>query len=191
MCGCSGNGIQHRKLLCHEKGDLFQGLSHQHDHKVKAAGHKIDAVNLWILIYSAGNSVEALAPLGNDLNFDKSGNRYELKEGNEYKQKYINMLNVGYGYDAENPNRVEVAFNVNAADVSVEQAFKVTSKYDSTYNEERTLEVSALSSFKNVGNTIANVKDEDVKSVYDVLGGALEPVIYDMLMGDSDEGGND
>lgn len=126
-----------------------------------------------------------------DVNFDKSGNRYELKEGIEYKQKYVKMLNVGYGYDTESPNRVSVAFNVNAADVSVEQAFKVSSKYDSTYGEQRTLEVSALSSFKNVGNTIANVKDEDVKSVYDVLGGALEPVIYDMLMGGSDEGGND
>lgn len=109
-----------------------------------------------------------------DTAFEKTGNLYDLKSDEETKIAYLGALGLEGGYK-EDTSSADASFTVNSTEVGVSQECVVYTDYG------RTVEMETFTSFKNVNNTVANVKNADVKTVYDTLHDPFSDLIKEYM----------
>ena len=136
------------------------------------------------IVQSTEGNVDYLTRLSTFINtslstaFDKIGSDYALKS--EAKGPYISAITgVTLTPDALEDARAVSSFGLDS-DVIV-----ITQNVDLDYMGKE-FALAAETTFKNIGNTVVNLKGESVPAVYDVLGASLRKVFTDLM---NQEGG--
>ncbi len=117
-------------------------------------------------------------------NFDKNLDTYTIGESAEDRCAYMNALVGMTAFKPEvNAPSVEASFNLNSSDIKIEQDWYIDIS-------NTVIDLDAVTTISNVGNTIANVKDQKIISVYDALKGTIVDYLEDMYSKMADGGVN-
>jgi len=108
--------------------------------------------------------------------FDKVGGDYVLKSNNAVKAAYLSlMLETNITEDrVYDSTRASASFNVESDVVTVLQ--------DAAYSVNgNSVDLYCETTFKNIGNTVVNVKNADISTAYDIIGAPIKKVFEDMM----------
>ena len=118
-----------------------------------------------------------------DTNFNKSGDRYTLKDTEESKTAYLTALNASpYVFNFETCQTV-VGFNVNSNKVTVAQNIRLNAKQSNGPKQN----IATLTTISNVDNTVV-AADGEVSTVYDLFAPILRDIVIDMYAKENDNG---
>ena len=99
---------------------------------------------------------------------------YYLKDDSAVKNEYANAI-VGATVFGENNNAdIEAEFNVGSTESSIYQQWELEVG-------NREIEMETTTTFKNLDNTVVDLKDQKITSVYDALKGAITDYLKEMM----------
>lgn len=112
---------------------------------------------------------------------ESSGNLYYLNNDSEAKNNYANAI-VGASVFGENNNAdIEAEFNVGSTESTIYQQWELEVGI-------REIEMETTTTFKNLDNTVVNLKDQKITTVYDALKGAITDYLKEMSKEDANNG---
>ena len=137
------------------------------------------------IIQSTEGNVAYLTGLSNFINtsvdtaFDKVNGEYLLKTDDATKALYLNsVLNTTLPESAFSGATAEASFNLQSDVITVLQDVELSQSGSTT-------EISCETTFMNIGNTVASIKDAEVSTVYNVLGAELRSAFKKMMEDES------
>lgn len=112
---------------------------------------------------------------------ERGGSFYYLNNDSATKNDYANAI-VGSAVFGENNNAdIEAEFNVGSTESSIYQQWELEVG-------NREIEMETTTTFKNLDNTVVNLKDKKITSVYDALKGAITDYLKEMSKEEANNG---
>ena len=136
------------------------------------ASANIEAINA-----SNQMNVAYLAKLGGYIveklqtSFTESGDTYYLKDDSAVKNEYANAIVGATVFDEDNNDDIEAEFNVGSTESSIYQQWELGNNK---------VEMEATTTFKNLNNTVVNLQDQKITTVYEALKGAITDYLKEM-----------
>lgn len=125
-------------------------------------------INVAYLAKLGGYIVEKL-----QTSFTESGDTYYLKHDSAAKNEYANAIVGATVFDENNNADIEAEFNVGSTESSIYQQWELE-------NGNNKVEMETTTTFKNLNNTVVNLKDQKITTVYEALKGAITDYLKEM-----------
>ena len=146
------------------------------------ASANIEAIN-----QSNQMNVAYLAKLGGYIveklgsSFTQSSDTYYLNEDPAVKNDYANAIVGANVFDENNNADIEAEFNVGSTESTIYQQWALK-------NGNREIEMETTTTFKNLDNTVVNLKDQKITTVYEALKGAITDYLKEMSKEEANNG---
>jgi hypothetical protein len=124
-------------------------------------------------------NVAYLAKLGGYIveklqtSFTENGDTYYLKNDSASKNEYANAIIGGNVFNENNNADIEAEFSVGSTESSIYQQWELS-------NGNNKVEMEATTTFKNLDNTVVNLKEQKITTVYEALKGAITDYLKEM-----------
>ena len=126
-------------------------------------------------------------------NFMTLGNRHMLKENETARDAYlVAVIPNNARVFKINEYNSDVYFTTNDKTVDLIQVVNLTGRRDADTNRlltEATATIETLTTFKNVGNTVATLKDVEISTVFDVFKGPFGEMFREMMEEEAENNG--